>query len=109
MIIDFNEMEEQVLPHFKGGEKSMTARMCFDGKVRLLKASLEPGASIGMHTHDTSCEIIFLTQGTGTVLYNGETLTLHEGQCHYCPKGQTHSLINRSEETIHFTAVVPEQ
>lgn len=109
MISDFNCIEEKILPHFKGGEKSMAARMYSDGKVKILKARLEPGASIGLHTHDTSCEIIFLTRGTAKVLYNGEELTLQEGQCHYCPKGDSHSLINDSEADVEFTAVVPEQ
>lgn len=109
MIIDFNNIEEVSMPNFKGGEGSLEARMYFDGKNRIMKARLHPGSSIGMHTHDTSCEMIFLTKGTAHVLYQGETLTLHEGQCHYCPKGHTHSLINDSDYTIEFTAVVPEQ
>lgn len=64
MIIDFNKIEEQSIPNFKGGEKSLEARMYFDGTNRVLKGRLQPGASIGLHTHDDSCEMIFLTRGT---------------------------------------------
>lgn len=109
MIIDFNKIEEQSFPNFKGGEKSMEAHMFFDGKNRIFTARLQPGASIGVHTHDTSSEMIFLTKGHAHVLYEGEMLEIHEGQCHYCAKGKTHSLINDSNEEIQFTAVVPEQ
>lgn len=109
MIIDFNQLEEVSHPHFKGGEKSMEARMYFDGTNRIMKARLQPGASIGLHTHETSSEIIFLTKGNAHVLYDGELLPFHEGECHYCLKGHTHSLINDSAEEICFTAVVPEQ
>lgn len=109
MIIDFKNIEEASLPNFKGGEKSLEARMFFDGKNRIFTARLQPGASIGLHTHDTSSEIIFLTKGQAHVLYNGEMIELHEGQCHYCAKGNTHSLINDSAEEVQFTAVVPEQ
>ena len=40
---------------------------------------------------------------------DGEEL-LSPGQCHYCPKGHSHSLINASPtETLVYLAVVPEQ
>lgn len=109
MIIDFNKIEEQNIPNFKGGEKSLDARMYFDGKNRILKGRLQPGASIGLHTHEGSCEMIFLTKGTATVIYDGERLTLLEGQCHYCPENHSHTLINESNEEIQFTAIVPAQ
>ena len=61
MIIKFDEMEVSVLPAFKGGEKELIANMYFDGTNRILKGCLEPGASIGVHTHEASCEVIFIT------------------------------------------------
>ncbi len=109
MILDFNNIEEKDIPNFKGGEKSLAARMFFDGSVRILKGRLVPSASIGMHTHETRCEVIFLTRGTAKVIYNGESFVLQAGQCHYCPKGHTHSLVNDSTDDVEFTAVVPEQ
>lgn len=109
MVLDFNIIEEQSFPNFKGGEKSMEAHMYFDGKCRILKARLQPGATIGLHTHEANCEVIFLVKGNAHVLFDGEMLPLNEGQCHYCPMGHSHSLINDSEEEIQFLAVVPEQ
>ncbi len=109
MIIDFNEVEEQSLPNFKGGEKSYEARMYFDGQNRIMKGRLQPGASIGLHTHETNSETIFLLKGNAHVLFDGEMLEFSEGQCHYCPKGHAHSLINDSDSEIQFVAVVPEQ
>ena len=49
MIINFNEQELQEFPNFKGGEKSLNAKMFFDGMNRIIYGELEPGASIGMH------------------------------------------------------------
>lgn len=109
MLLDFDKIEEVNLPNFKGGELSMDARMFFDGTNRIFPARLQPGASIGLHTHDTSSEIIFITHGTATVLYDGEEIIVKEGQCHYCPKGHTHSLMNKSDSEICFNAVVAEQ
>lgn len=109
MIIDFKNTEPTVIPNFKGGEKSISAKMYFDGMNRILHGSLESGASIGIHTHETNSETIYILKGKGVVLYDGEYEQLEEGMCHYCPKGHTHSLINNSDSELVFFAVVPEQ
>lgn len=109
MIIDFKNMEETVIPNFKGGEKQIAAKMHFDGKNRILHGRLESGATIGLHTHETSSEIIYFLEGSGKVLMDGEYERLSAGMCHYCPKGHTHSLINDSDADLVFFAVVPEQ
>lgn len=108
MKLDFNSMEEQELKNFKGGEKSVFARMYFDGKTRIMIGRMEKGASIGMHTHETSSETVFVLSGTGTMIYDGETETLEKGTCSFCPIGHTHSLMNNAEEPLIFAAVVPE-
>lgn len=109
MIINFNETEETVLPHFNGGEKELKARIHLDEKNKILYGKLEPGASIGMHTHDTSSEIIYILQGQGKVLFDGGEEAVEAGLCHYCPKGHAHSLINNSQDLLVFFAVVPQQ
>jgi mannose-6-phosphate isomerase-like protein (cupin superfamily) len=137
MIIDFNKMDVTVLPNFKGGEKEFAANMFFDGTNRIFKGRLIPGATIGMHTHEDSCEVIFILEGHGTVVEIApeagdscdaaagescdaaadksasalETATpVGPGDCLYCPKGHTHSLRNTSAEgDLVFYAVVPMQ
>lgn len=111
MILDFNKMEETDLEHFKGGEKSLKAQMFFDGTNRILHGTLIPGATIGLHTHDTSSEIIFFLSGKGTVIEDGESYGVEAGMCHYCEKGHSHTLINAEDasEDLVFYAVVPEQ
>ena len=109
MLIDFDSMEETVIPHFKGGEREIAARMYVDGRNKIMRGRLVSGASIGGHTHDTSSEIIFVLSGTGRVLYDGGEETVTAGQCHYCPKGHGHSLQNTGPLPLEFFAVVPEQ
>lgn len=109
MIISFEQTEKQTIPNFKGGEKNFITNMFSDEAVKIMRASLEPGASIGFHAHQTNSEIIFMLEGTGTVLYDDGKEILHAGECHYCPKGHSHSLRNESDATIVFYAVVPEQ
>ena len=65
MIIDFDKIDASVFPAFKGGEKEFSANMFFDGTNRIFKGRLIPGSSIGIHTHDDSCEVIFIIEGNG--------------------------------------------
>lgn len=109
MLIDFYSIEEQCIPHFKGGEKETFAKMYYDGLNRIMKGRLLPGASIGMHVHDTSSEVIFITNGCGMVKYDDQEIAVSAGDCHYCAKGHSHSLINSSAAILEFTAVVPQQ
>lgn len=108
-MINFNTMAETPLHHFKGGEGDTNARMVADELNRIMKSRLEPGCSIGLHTHETSSEIIYVLSGTGTAILDGAEETLPPGTCHYCKKGQTHTFMNKGTEDLIFFAVVPEQ
>lgn len=116
MTIKFDEMDITILPEFKGGEKELAANMFFDGTNRIFKGRLIPGATIGMHTHDDSCEVIFVLEGNGTIVEKepgceeAQTRSVGAGDCLYCPKGHTHSLRNTSSEgDLVFYAVVAGQ
>lgn len=109
MIIDFDKTEEKILPQFNGGEKEFNTRMFLDDLNKIQRGRLAPGASIGMHTHVTNSEIIYVLEGEGTVLYDEGKESVEAGLCHYCPKGHAHSLINTGEKELVFFAVVPVQ
>lgn len=109
MIIDFKVMEETVMPNFKGGEKQMAAKMFADEKNRIMLNRLVPGASVGLHTHEGSSEIVYILEGSAKVLYDGKEMRIEAGQAHYCPEGHEHSLINNTESDLVFFAVVPQQ
>lgn len=108
MIIDFKNMKEEVIPKFKGGEKEYNVRMFTDNNNKIMKGRLVPGASIGLHTHNGTSEIILILEGKGKVFFNSEYIELKVGDVHYCPMEQEHSLINDSSEDLKFFAVVPE-
>ena len=109
MLINFKGMEEAALHNFYGGKKDLFAKMFADKQNRILYGRLDPGASIGTHTHETSSEIIFVLHGTGKAICDGETEALSAGSCHYCPKGCTHSLVNDSSSDLVFFGVDPQQ
>ena len=110
MVIRQADIEISHLDNFKGGEKHLEAKMFFDGTNRILtNARLIPGASIGMHTHEDSCEVIFILEGCGSLLEDGTKKEVQAGDCLYCPKGGSHSLVNDSGSDLVFCAVVPRQ
>ena len=118
MIIKLDEIALSTIPAFKGGDKEFRTNMYFDGRNRLFKGLLIPGASIGVHTHEDSCETIFILSGKGRLYEKGpaaedlpEYKDVTAGDCLYCPKGHTHSLMNpdSSESDLFFYAVVPKQ
>lgn len=107
MIIDFKDLELNVAQNFKGGEKEYVSRRFVDENNKIMLGTLEPGASIGYHSHDTDSEIMYFLEGVATVLYDDGEETLQPGQAHYCPQGHSHSLINRGDCDLKFLAVVP--
>lgn len=109
MIIDFSQIEEKAMPEFKGGKKELIARMHTDENGKIMYGKLKKGASIGLHTHDTSSEIIYILSGKADFIYDDGTESVLAGGCHYCPKGHTHSMMNNCDEELIFFAVVPEQ
>lgn len=109
MVYDLKNETAQIFDNFKGGQKSLKAKMHFDGVNRILHGVLESGATIGIHTHETNSEIIYILNGSGKVLFDGKYESVSQGMCHYCPKGHSHSLINDSDSELEFFAVVPEQ
>ncbi len=108
MLIDFGKIENTVIKEFKGGKNITNIRMFVDSNNKIMLGKLEPDSSIGLHTHQTNSEIIYILSGKGRVLFDGEYEELTAGSCHYCPMGHSHSLINNSDSDLVFFAVVPE-
>ena len=109
MIINFEEMVEENKIKFKDGEKVFHVKTENDGINKIMMGRLEPGASIGMHTHYNDSEIIYFLEGNGTVIFDGDKLPVRAGLSHYCPKGHDHSLINTGDVDLRFFAVVAQQ
>ncbi|MBQ7222776.1 MAG: cupin domain-containing protein [Bacteroidales bacterium] len=108
MKIDFSKIDLETIPAFKGGEKEYRVRTHLDDHNRIMKGCLVPGASIGVHSHQGTSEVIYILSGHGHALYNGEREDLGPGDCHYCEENATHTLINSGTEDLVFIAVVPQ-
>ena len=108
MLLNFDEMTPVPMEHFKGGVGTLQARPYDDGNCKVLQMTLPQGTSIGLHTHEGSSEIVYVLSGTGKALYGGGEERLAPGDCHYCPEGHAHSLVNDGTQTLEFFAVVPQ-
>ncbi|MEG0919474.1 MAG: cupin domain-containing protein [Anaerovoracaceae bacterium] len=108
MIIDFKGIGEKKIEAFKGGEKYVMAALYEDENNKIMKGKLVSGATIGLHRHETNSEVIYILEGKGKVLFEGEYEAVKTGSCHYCPKGCQHSLINDSNDDLLYFAIVPE-
>jgi len=109
MILNFESINPDVIPNFKGGEKEFIIRQFNDEYNKIALGRLEPGSSVGLHTHTDSCEIIYVVSGTATATHNGQSEQLYPGICHYCPKGHSHSIVNDSSEPLVFFLSVNKQ
>ena len=114
MKLILDQLPQKELKNFQGGEKSLLANMRVDDENKILRGRLVPGASIGYHCHADSSEVIYILSGGGRVIWNpndsgkenGSEEILAAGDCHYCPMGSYHTLINDTKEDLLFFAVV---
>ena len=107
MLLNFDQIEEKVIPKMRGGEGEMITRMFVNEDTKIMRGRLTPGCTIGLHVHETDSEMICVLSGTGKVLCDGEYEPLAAGSVHYCPKGHEHSLINDGTEDLEILAMIP--
>ena len=108
MVIDFDNIKEENIMNFKGGHGELLTRNYVDGKCKIMKSCLRPGASNGLHQHDGNSEIVYVVSGTATFHYDGKVETVAEGQVHYCPEGHSHYMENNTNVDLQYLAIVPE-
>ncbi|MBE7007565.1 MAG: cupin domain-containing protein [Ruminococcaceae bacterium] len=106
MEIKFQEIAEEVIHRMRDGEGNVHKKTFEDDAARIMLLTLEPGASIGRHTHETNYEIFYGVSGKGRVLYADKEEPMLPGCCHYCPQGHDHSLINDGDEPLCVFAVI---
>lgn len=108
MLIDFEELPRTVNERFKGGEGKVNIRAFADDNARIMKVTIEPNSSIGLHKHEDNSEIVFIVSGRGRMVTDGAAEELRAGMCSYCPRGSEHTLINAGEDELVLFAVIPQ-
>ena len=77
------------------------------GKGRLFNYMIiQPGNSIGEHTHEGDNEIFYFIKGTGEYNDNGTIVEVGPGDSTFCSDGQFHSLKNTGDVPLEFIALI---
>jgi mannose-6-phosphate isomerase-like protein (cupin superfamily) len=87
------------MTHFVDGSKQKNARL-------IAEISLEPGASIGHHQHDSETEYYIILDGTGIVNDNGNEVEVKQGDAIVTGDGASHSIKNTGTVPLVFHAVI---
>jgi len=107
MLIDFSKMEPMTEHNFRGGLNDIFTCAQAEEAVKIIRGTIPKGASIGMHTHTTDFEVMYIISGKAESTLDGVKDTLLPGMCQYCPQGHSHDLVNVGNEDLVFLGVVP--
>jgi putative monooxygenase len=104
MFRSIHGAREYGLPGGKGVAKvALDQRIATKAVVSLELLTMHRGGAIGEHAHPSQAEILFVTQGSGTLRMEGQDVPLAAGHAVYLPPGVAHSLKATSKEA--FTAL----
>ena len=113
MIRKASECQSEVREAMRGGEKSVKITHFFDEKNELqsptrlcAKLELEPGASIGFHTHEKEEEIFVVLAGKALIDDNGTIREVTVGDTILTGNGAGHSVKSLGPETLQMLAVI---
>ena len=77
------------------------------GKGRMFNLmTVQPGNSIGTHTHEGDNEIFYFLSGCGKYNDNGTEVMVGPGDVAVCSDGETHGLVNCGEDPLVFIALI---
>ena len=78
-----------------------------NGKGRMFNLMrIEPGNSIGEHTHTGDCEVFYFLKGSGEYTDDGTVIHVNPGDVAICPDGHSHALKNTGSEPLEFIALI---
>ena len=84
----------------------LTAGDAFGAGHLFSKTVLPADGSIGEHRHEGEFEVYYILSGTAEVNDNGTLATLHAGDMHLCPNGNSHSLRNAGGEDLEVLMLI---
>jgi mannose-6-phosphate isomerase-like protein (cupin superfamily) len=112
MIKKFADMQKELRERMRDGTGSVELVHIFRkeelrGKTRLFaRLRMQPGSSIGYHTHDGEEEVYYILQGTATVTDQGVTSAVGPGDAGLTGGGGGHSIANQGSEPLELLAVI---
>lgn len=108
MTLNWAEIPEKEMIHFKGGEGSTFAKVWADDTIRLMLGRLPVGSTIGEHVHVTNHETCYIVSGTARFFIDDVPEVVPAGMTHHCPQGRRHRCENAGETDLVMMCVIPE-
>ncbi len=114
MIRRLSELVEESKANIRGGHGvARGVDFLKDGEmsgiVSMGRTTLEPGSTIGEHTHPSTEDLYLILEGRGIGILNGEQFPLGPGDLFLVRAGGTHGLINDSDSPLTFLGVLTRQ
>jgi mannose-6-phosphate isomerase-like protein (cupin superfamily) len=111
MVIERNMMKKEVKEKMRGGEGSASLVHLVDcggeKNIRMLaELTVQPGSSIGKHSHENETEYFLILSGSGTVNDNGTDVVVHAGDAIVTGGGASHSISNTGNTPLVLHAVI---
>ena len=106
------EMTTEIKSNLRGGVGDLQFLHLFSGAELGGRAdmfavvTLQPGQSIGEHPHSGNGEAYLILTGSATVTEDGVARILNPGDAEFCADGHTHSIVNHTDETATFLALI---
>ena len=79
--------------------------LCQKGRLFSIM-ELEPGCSVGSHTHKNDFEIYYILEGEGEVTDDGTIKKIYPGDSMITHEGHEHSLTNVGDTTLKWIALI---
>ena len=86
MFITLKDLEPVVKEHMRNGEGHVILNKWETDEKMIAQITIPQGSSIGVHTHETDEEIIYVIKGQGVCLVDGQETILNPGMVNYCQK-----------------------
>ena len=108
IIRNIDEVESMAVPRSEGA----TIKVLLGEKEKMPNFytrifTLEPGAKIPKHVHDTIEHQQVMLEGTMVLTINDKPYTVVPGNVMYIPKKASHSYENAGETQVRFVCVIP--
>ena len=84
-----------------------TKEQMYDHCRLFAHVTIQPGNSIGIHSHNDETEFYYILKGYPTFYDNGTNVTLNPGDCTMTGFGDSHGLINNTDEPVEMIALIP--
>lgn len=82
-----------------GGNGVIKSKMFINNKCKIIKAILEPNASMGKHTQKNN-EFIYVISGQAKIIIEDKEEILNKDEVHYCPFGSIHEIYNNTNKDL---------